>query len=117
MKLCYTREQVERWRDRVHRRTPRLAVATPRQALAFINEVGFCMGENILTNPIDAEMGLIFGIGFPPFRGGPLHYIDQRGVGKVLQGLESFQKKWGDRFKPAPYLVQAAKENRKLFTW
>jgi len=34
-----------------------------------------------------------------------------------LQGLESFQKKWGDRFKPAPYLVQAAKENRKLFTW
>jgi hypothetical protein len=42
MKLCYTREQVERWRDRVHRRTPRLAVATPRQALAFINEVGFC---------------------------------------------------------------------------
>src|SRR5512139_576250 len=42
MKLCYTREQVERWRDRVHRRTPRLAVATPRQALSFINEVGFC---------------------------------------------------------------------------
>jgi 3-hydroxyacyl-CoA dehydrogenase/enoyl-CoA hydratase/3-hydroxybutyryl-CoA epimerase len=88
-----------------------------RVVLCLINEVGFCMGENILTNPIDAEMGLIFGIGFPPFRGGPLHYIDQRGVGKVVQGLESFQKKWGDRFKPAPYLVQAAKENRKLFTW
>jgi len=42
MKLRYTREQVERWRDRVHRKTPRLAVATARQALAFINEVGFC---------------------------------------------------------------------------
>ncbi len=88
-----------------------------RVVLCLINEVGFCMGENILTNPIDAEMGLIFGIGFPPFRGGPLHYIDQRGAGNVVQGLESLQKKRGERFKPAPYLVQAAKGNRKLFTW
>lgn len=88
-----------------------------RVVLCLINEVGFCMGENIVTNPIDAEMGLIFGIGFPPFRGGPLHYIDQRGAGNVLQGLESLKKRWGERFAPAPYLVQAAKENRKLFTW
>ncbi len=88
-----------------------------RVVLCLINEVGFCMGENILTNPVDAEMGLIFGIGFPTFRGGPLHYIDQRGAGNVVQSLESLRKKWGDRFKPAPYLVQAAKENRKLFTW
>jgi 3-hydroxyacyl-CoA dehydrogenase/enoyl-CoA hydratase/3-hydroxybutyryl-CoA epimerase len=88
-----------------------------RVVLCLINEVGFCMGENILTNPIDAEMGLIFGIGFPPFRGGPLHYVDQRGADKVVQSLTSLQKKWGDRLKPAPYLVQAAKENRKLFTW
>lgn len=88
-----------------------------RVALCLINEVGFCMGENILTNPIDAEMGLIFGIGFPPFRGGPLHYVDQRGAGNIVQSLEALQNKWGERFKPASYLVEAARENRKLFSW
>ncbi len=42
MKLHYTGEEIERWRDRVHRRTPRLAVRTQRRALQFINDVGFC---------------------------------------------------------------------------
>ncbi len=42
MKRNYTWEQIERWRDKVHRRSPRLAVATKRQALRFINDVGFC---------------------------------------------------------------------------
>jgi hypothetical protein len=41
-KRCYTFEQVERWRDRVHRRTPGRAVATKVKALQFIDEVGFC---------------------------------------------------------------------------
>ena len=88
-----------------------------RVVLCLVNEVGFCMGENVLTNPIDAEMGLIFGIGFPSFRGGPLHYIDHRGIGNIVQGLETLREKWGERFSPAPYLVQASGENRKLFTW
>lgn len=42
MKLHYTDEEVERWRDRIHRRTPRLSVQTRRQALDFVNRVGFC---------------------------------------------------------------------------
>jgi hypothetical protein len=42
VKLHYTVEEIEKWRDRVHRRTPRLSVRTPRKALQFINDVGFC---------------------------------------------------------------------------
>ena len=42
MKRTYTREELERWRDRVHRRIPRLAVRTKQSALAFVNAVGFC---------------------------------------------------------------------------
>ncbi|MEW6511929.1 MAG: hypothetical protein AB1428_13340 [Bacteroidota bacterium] len=42
MKLSYSWEEVERWRDRVHRRNPSRAVTTKRQALAFVNDVGFC---------------------------------------------------------------------------
>ncbi len=42
MKRTFTWEEVESWRDRIHRRTPRLAVSTKKQALSFINSVGFC---------------------------------------------------------------------------
>jgi hypothetical protein len=42
MKKSYSLEAIERWRDRVHRRTPRLAVTSAKQALSFINSVGFC---------------------------------------------------------------------------
>jgi hypothetical protein len=42
MKRNYTWEEIERWRDRVHRRVPRLAVRSKEQALKFINSVGFC---------------------------------------------------------------------------
>jgi len=42
MKLTYTQEEVERWRDRIHRRTPGLAVTTKQQALNFVNGVGYC---------------------------------------------------------------------------
>ncbi len=43
MKLSYTTEDVERWRDRSHRRTPAHAVRTERQVLSFVNSVGFCL--------------------------------------------------------------------------
>ncbi|MEN6317138.1 MAG: 3-hydroxyacyl-CoA dehydrogenase NAD-binding domain-containing protein [Syntrophaceae bacterium] len=86
-----------------------------RIVMYLLNEVGFCMGENIVTNAVDAEMGMVFGIGFPPFRGGPLHAIDEIGVEQVVETLGKLEKKWGPRFKAAPYLVSAAKEKRKLF--
>jgi 3-hydroxyacyl-CoA dehydrogenase/enoyl-CoA hydratase/3-hydroxybutyryl-CoA epimerase len=87
-----------------------------RIVMYLLNEVGFCMGENIVTNTVDAEMGMVFGIGFPPFRGGPLHAIDEIGVDQVVETLNRLEAKWGSRFKAAPYLVSAAKEKRKLFS-
>jgi 3-hydroxyacyl-CoA dehydrogenase/enoyl-CoA hydratase/3-hydroxybutyryl-CoA epimerase len=74
------------------------------------------MGENIVTNAVDAEMGMVFGIGFPPFRGGPLHAIDEIGIDSVVETLGKLEAKWGSRFKAAPYLVSAAHEKRNLFS-
>ena len=45
MRLSFSMDDVERWRDRTHRRTPKLAVTNERQALAFINSVGFCLAS------------------------------------------------------------------------
>jgi len=86
-----------------------------RIVMYLLNEVGFCMGENIVTNAVDAEMGMVFGIGFPPFRGGPLHAIDEIGVEHVVEKLNRLEAKWGPRFKASLYLVSAAYEKRKLF--
>jgi 3-hydroxyacyl-CoA dehydrogenase/enoyl-CoA hydratase/3-hydroxybutyryl-CoA epimerase len=86
-----------------------------RIVMALINEVGFCMSENIVTNYNDAEIGLIFGIGFPPFRGGPLHYVDYQGIDTVVTTLGDLEKQWGVRFKSAPYWIEAANEKRSFF--
>lgn len=83
-----------------------------RIVMNLLNEVGFCMGENIVTNSVDAEMGLVFGIGFPPFRGGPLHAMDEIGAGRVVETLSQLVAKWGSRFKAAPYIIQAAKDHK-----
>jgi len=86
-----------------------------RIVMYLLNEVGFCMGEKIVPNAVDAEMGMVFGIGFPPFRGGPLHAIDEIGVEHVVEKLNRLEAKWGPRFKASLYLVSAAYEKRKLF--
>jgi enoyl-CoA hydratase/carnithine racemase len=100
--------------DRKHLTLSREEIRT-RIVMALINEVGFCLSENILTNYNDAEIGLIYGIGFPPFRGGPLHYIDHRGAGEIVNSLRTLENEWGSRFTPSPSLVEAAEKGTVFF--
>jgi hypothetical protein len=65
MKLCYSRDQVDRWRDRVHRKTPRLAIASARQALAFINDVGFCFAFKAEHSELPCLLHAVAGSGNP----------------------------------------------------
>ena len=60
-------------------------------------------------------MGAIFGLGWPPFRGGPFRYADTLGAAKVVERLRAYQDRFGDRFKPAPKLVELAKGGGKFF--
>ena len=53
----------------------------------------------------EVDLGLIFGIGFPPFRGGLLRYADSEGLDKILQALQGYsQSVSADRYKPSKYL-------------
>jgi 3-hydroxyacyl-CoA dehydrogenase/enoyl-CoA hydratase/3-hydroxybutyryl-CoA epimerase len=85
-----------------------------RVALQMVNEAMHCLGEGILRNPRDGDIGAIFGLGFPPFMGGPFRYVDVRGAGRVLDDLKQLRDTYGERFEPAPALVQAAADNRKF---
>ncbi len=85
-----------------------------RIALQMVNEAMHCLGEGILRSSRDGDIGAIFGLGFPPFLGGPFRYVDARGAEVVLADLKRLRDKHGPRFEPAPALVEAARDHRQF---
>jgi len=83
-----------------------------RCALQMVNEAVRCLGEGILRSPRDGDVGAIFGLGFPPFLGGPFRYADSIGPAELLRRLEHYQDKYGERFTPAPSLIDMAKAGK-----
>jgi len=73
---------------------------TDRLILSLLNEAIACWREGIVPDADLLDTGAVFGIGFAPFRGGPLHYVRARGVDSVLAGLEKLESKYGKRFTP-----------------
>lgn len=86
-----------------------------RCALQFVNEAIRCLGEGILRSPRDGDVGAIFGLGFPPFLGGPFRYVDAHGPGRILERTEMWHQKFGKRFEPAPYLRELVKSGRRFY--
>ncbi len=96
------------------RRADRFEVAE-RCVLQMVNEAVRCLGEGILRNARDGDMGAIFGLGFPAFLGGPFRYCDSQGLGKILQRTEHYEERFGKRFSPAPLFVEHVKAGRKFY--
>jgi len=86
-----------------------------RCTLQFLNEAMLCLGEGILRSPRDGDIGAIFGLGFPPFLGGPFRYVDAQGPGRVLDRLKHWEQKLGARFAPAPLLVEKVKAGKGFY--
>lgn len=83
-----------------------------RCALLMVNEAAHCFGEGILRSARDGDVGAIFGLGFPPFRGGPFRYVDTLGAKEIVRRLERFRDRLGVRFSPAPVLVEMARTGK-----
>jgi 3-hydroxyacyl-CoA dehydrogenase/enoyl-CoA hydratase/3-hydroxybutyryl-CoA epimerase len=96
------------------KRFDRLEIAE-RCALQMINEALLCLGEGILRSPRDGDVGAIFGLGFPPFLGGPFRYVDAQGPGRILQRLEHYRERLGKRFTPAPLLGDYVKVSKRFY--
>jgi 3-hydroxyacyl-CoA dehydrogenase/enoyl-CoA hydratase/3-hydroxybutyryl-CoA epimerase len=86
-----------------------------RLVYAMLNEAAMACAETVIRNPRDGDIGAIYGIGFPPFRGGPLRLIDDLGASKVVSTLHELEDQYGERFRPAPALVEMAREGGRYY--
>ena len=71
-----------------------------RLMLRMLNEAQACLREGVVSEADLLDVGIIFGTGFAPFRGGPMHYVNNQGVNSMLNTLQQLQQKHGDRFTP-----------------
>jgi 3-hydroxyacyl-CoA dehydrogenase/enoyl-CoA hydratase/3-hydroxybutyryl-CoA epimerase len=86
-----------------------------RLVYAMLNEAAVACAERVVRSPRDADIGAIFGIGFPAFRGGPLRMIDDLGPGRVVETLYQLQEHFGERFRPASSLLDMAKVGGRYY--
>jgi 3-hydroxyacyl-CoA dehydrogenase/enoyl-CoA hydratase/3-hydroxybutyryl-CoA epimerase len=84
--------------------------------LSMLNEAALCLEERVVAGPRELDLATVFGMGFPPFRGGLLRYADRRGLGPVLDALRRIdaapdvraRPHASERFRPAPSLTALA---------
>ena len=72
-----------------------------RLVFRFLNEAAACLKEGIVTDKDLLDAGIIFGTGFAPFRGGPMHHSLQEGVESLVAAMSDYEAKFGERFHPA----------------
>lgn len=87
---------------------------TDRLFLPMLLEATRVLEDGIVSEPTHVDLGLLLGIGFPPFRGGILHWCDTEGAGNILSRLEQFAE-FGKRFEATDSLKQMASSGEKYF--
>jgi len=86
-----------------------------RMVLAMVNEGARCLEEGIVASPVHLDMAMVMGTGFPPFRGGLMHYADSRGSEEIVRTLHVLADRHDERFQPAPLLVRMAEKGESFF--
>ncbi len=86
-----------------------------RCMVQMLNEAVRCLEEGIIASARDGDIGAIFGIGFPPFLGGPFRYIDSLGVTALVADLRRYEQQHGERFTPCPLLLSMAESGKTFY--
>jgi len=68
----------------------------------MLNEVVACLREKVVDEADLLDGGMVYGTGFAPFRGGPLHHIETVGADVLYERLQELEQKYGSRFQPDP---------------
>jgi 3-hydroxyacyl-CoA dehydrogenase/enoyl-CoA hydratase/3-hydroxybutyryl-CoA epimerase len=87
---------------------PDLAALAERMVLPMVNEAARCLEEGVVRTAGDLDLALIFGTGFPPFRGGLCHWADGQGLPRQIEALERLAGAVAERFRPSEALKRTA---------
>jgi len=91
-------------------------VIEARLVLPMINEASFCLEDEIVRDPARLDLAMIFGTGFPPFRGGLLRYADSLGAHRVFSRLDDLAERLGPRFSPSESIRALANARRGFYS-
>lgn len=86
-----------------------------RLVYIMLKEAILCLDEGLVRHPRDVDAGMIFGTGFPPFRGGILRYADHLGAPKCLEEFERLEASFGERFAAPELLRKKAEKNESFY--
>ncbi len=87
-----------------------------RLMYVMLNEAARALDEGVVRSARDGDIAAIFGFGFPPFRGGPMRYMDRIGIRQTVETLQELEHLYGDRFTPAPALVRMADAGDRFYS-
>ncbi len=86
-----------------------------RCVLQMVNEAARCLESGILRSARDGDIGAVYGLGFPPFLGGPFRYADSLGASQLVRRLEHFAESHGERYLPADILGRLAERGQGFY--
>ena len=86
-----------------------------RCVMMMLNEAARCLEQGVIRTARDGDIGAVFGIGFPPFVGGPFRYMDQLGIASIVNTLSNLMQQQGDRFTPCDALRRRADMQEKFY--
>jgi 3-hydroxyacyl-CoA dehydrogenase/enoyl-CoA hydratase/3-hydroxybutyryl-CoA epimerase len=88
-----------------------------RMVYTMVNEAARCLEERVVDAAGAVDTGMIFGAGFPAFRGGLLRYADTLGADHIVRELEALSRLLkAERFNPCPYLVDLRDQKKKFYS-
>ena len=87
-----------------------------RLFLPMVNEAAYILADKICEDAATVDIGMIYGTGFPPFRGGLLKWADQEGLDQIVERLNNFSNEVSkERYSVAPFLSLMVSDKKKFY--